>query len=46
MDVEVAPPYQEMLETLRDEHGGDIDQHLRQQIEQVIHQSYQELETG
>jgi hypothetical protein len=36
-------PYQEMLEGLRDEHGAAIDQHIRDQIRNVIHESYKEL---
>jgi hypothetical protein len=42
---ELNHPYQEMLEELRDEHGAAIDQHVRDQIRDVIHESYKELDT-
>jgi hypothetical protein len=31
-----------MLEELREVHGQEIDDHLREQVETVIHESYQQ----
>lgn len=36
--------YQEMLDELREEHGAEIDYHIRDQIRDVIHESYKELD--
>jgi len=43
MEVELSNPHSEMLETLRETHGDDIDAHLRQVVEAEIHESFQEL---
>jgi hypothetical protein len=34
-----------MLEELRDEHGADIDRHIRAHMRDVIHESYKELDS-
>jgi hypothetical protein len=37
--------YREMLDELRDEHGSEIDYHIRDQIRDVVHESYKELDS-
>lgn len=43
LEVDLSDPHEEMLETLREEHGGGIDEHLRQRVEAEIHESFQQL---
>jgi hypothetical protein len=41
----ISPPYQEMLNELREVHGDEIDVHIKQILESSIHESYQELQS-
>jgi hypothetical protein len=43
LEVDLSDPHEKMLETLREEHGGGIDEHLRQRVEAEIHESFQQL---
>jgi len=43
LELEVSEPHEQMLNRLREEHGGGIDEHLRQRVESEIHKSYQQL---
>jgi len=43
LELELSEPHKQMLEALREEHGGGIDEHLRSRIEAEIHESYQQL---
>jgi hypothetical protein len=43
--LDIEHVYREMLEELRDEHGAEVDYHIRNQIRDVIHESYKELDT-
>jgi len=43
LEVELSEPHEQMLEDLREQHGGEIDVHLRQIVEAEIHESYQQL---
>jgi hypothetical protein len=41
-----APPYQSMLSDLRDAHGDEIDNHLRDLVRDAVHESYKQLDDG
>jgi len=43
LEIALSDPHEEMLETLREEHGGGIDEYIRQTAEAEIHESYQQL---
>jgi len=43
LEIDLSEPHEKMLETLREEHGGRIDEHLRQRVEAEIHESFQQL---
>jgi len=43
LEIALSEPHEQMLEALRAEHGGVIDEHLRQRVEAEIHESYQQL---
>jgi hypothetical protein len=38
--------YQQMLTELRDEHGDEIDAHIRDLVRDAIHESYKELDAN
>jgi hypothetical protein len=40
----VAPPYQAMLDELRDVHGDEIDDHLRDLLRDAVHESFKQLD--
>jgi hypothetical protein len=40
----VEPPYQMMLDELRDMHGDEIDDHLRDLLRDAVHESYKQLD--
>jgi hypothetical protein len=44
--IEVSAAHKQMLDHLRQEHGGNIDVFLQQQVEEQIHQSHQETQYG
>jgi hypothetical protein len=41
--IDISDPHEMMLGTLRDEHGDDIDEHLRERVEAEIHESFRQL---
>jgi len=43
LELDLSDPHEQMLEDLRQQHGGEIDVHLRQIVEAEIHESYQQL---
>jgi len=43
LEIVLSEPHEQMLEDLRQQHGGEIDVHLRQIVEAEIHESYQQL---
>jgi len=43
LEVALSDPHEQMLESLREEHGAGIDEYLRQRVEAEIHESYQQL---
>jgi len=43
LEIDVSDPHEQMLESLREEYGDGIDEHLRQRVEAEIHESYQQL---
>jgi len=42
LEIDLSDPHEKMLETLREEHGEGIDNHLRQRVEAEIHESFQQ----
>jgi len=44
MDVELSPPYQSMLEELRERGASDPDEDIQQLVEDAIHNGYQQME--
>jgi len=44
--VEIGKPYQEMLETLRQNGESDPDADIRQLVEDAIHNGYQQMQDG
>ncbi len=43
LEIALSEPHETMFKALREEHGEVIDEHLRQQVEAEIHESYQQL---
>lgn len=43
MDIDLSEFHEGMLAELREEHGEDYDEHLRELVEADIHESYQQL---
>jgi len=43
LEIALSDPHERMLELLREEYGGDIDDHLRSIVEAEIHESFQQL---
>jgi hypothetical protein len=43
LEIDLSDPHERMLESLREEHGEGIDEHLRQRVEAEIHESFQQL---
>jgi hypothetical protein len=43
IEIDTSDYHESMLEELREAHGGDIDEYLRQRLESEIHESYQQL---
>jgi hypothetical protein len=41
--MNINAPYKQMLHELRDEHGENIDSHIRSLVQDAIHESYKEL---
>jgi hypothetical protein len=44
--IQVSAAHKQMLDLLREQHGGDIDVFLQQQVEEQIHKSHQETQYG
>jgi hypothetical protein len=42
IQITITEPYAGMMEELRDEHGDEIDAHIRDLIRDSIHESYQQ----
>jgi len=43
LEIDLSDAHEMMLETLREEHGGEIDAYLQQRIEAEVHESFQQL---
>jgi hypothetical protein len=43
LEIDISDAHEQMLETLHEEYGGDIDAHLRERVEAEIHESFQQL---
>lgn len=46
LEIDLSEPHAQMLQRLREVHGDDIEDYLRQRAEAEIHESYQQLRTA
>jgi hypothetical protein len=46
LEINLSEPHEQMLEQLREQHGGEIDVFLRERVESEIHESFQQLRDG
>ena len=46
LEIELAEPYEKMLQSLRENGESDPDADLQQLVEQAIHNGYQEMTEG
>ena len=44
MNIELSPPYQQMLEELRETGESDPDADIQQLVEDAIHNGYQQID--
>jgi len=44
MEIELSPPYQSMLEELRERGASNPDDDIQQLVEDAIHNGYQQME--
>jgi len=43
LELDLSDPHEEMLGSLRDNHGEEINEYLRQRVEAEIHESFLQL---
>lgn len=43
MEIDISEFHEGMLAELREQHGGEIDQHLRERVEAEIHESFRQM---